>query len=171
MDGFNLCRRIKESPDDYILFLRDPTVPLTNNLAERCAGKYIIYKRKARQMMSFRGDHGDEYFCDALSILETLKLKKTKPVSGNPFTICSVLTFVLLPVCRFDTLSSRVTPFWLLLSLWGYWGPQPPISIRSAGFAGARNCFFGGVAQRSRRKNSFLADSPPGSPLGRQANP
>lgn len=26
--------------------------------------------------MSFRGDHGDEYLCDALSILETLKLKK-----------------------------------------------------------------------------------------------
>ena len=27
-------------------------------------------------MMSFRGDHGDEHFCDALSILETLRLQK-----------------------------------------------------------------------------------------------
>ena len=72
-DGFNLCKRMKESPDDYILFLRDPTVPPTNNLAERCARKY---KRKAHQVMSFRGDHGDEHFCNALSILETLKLKK-----------------------------------------------------------------------------------------------
>ncbi len=72
-DGFNLCKRMKESPDDYILFLRDPTVPPTNNLAERCARKY---KRKAHQVMSFRGDRGDVHFCDALSILETLKLKK-----------------------------------------------------------------------------------------------
>ena len=72
-DGFNLCKRMNESPEDYILFLRDPTVPPTNNLAERCARKF---KRKAHQVMSFRGDHGDEYFCDALSIIETLKLRK-----------------------------------------------------------------------------------------------
>ena len=39
-DGFNLCKRMKGSPDDCILFLRDPTVPPTNNLAERCARKY-----------------------------------------------------------------------------------------------------------------------------------
>ena len=72
-DGYNLCKRMNDSPEDYILFLRDPTVPPTNNLAERCARKY---KRKAHQVMSFRGDHGDEYFCDALSIIETLKLRK-----------------------------------------------------------------------------------------------
>ena len=28
------------------------------------------------QMVSFRGDYGDEYFCDVLSILETLRLRK-----------------------------------------------------------------------------------------------
>ena len=72
-DGFNLCKRMKASPEEYTLFLKDPSVPPTNNLAERCARKY---KRKAHQVMSFRGDHGDEYFCDALSILETLKLRK-----------------------------------------------------------------------------------------------
>ena len=72
-DGFNLCKRMKASPEEYTLFLKDPSVPPTNNLAERCARKY---KRKAHQMMSFRGDHGDEYFCDALSILETLRLRK-----------------------------------------------------------------------------------------------
>ena len=72
-DGFNLCKRMNESPENYVLFLRDPTVPPTNNLAERCARKY---KRKAHQVMSFRGKHGDEYFCDALSIIETLKLRK-----------------------------------------------------------------------------------------------
>ena len=62
-----------EKEKALILFLRDPTVPPTNNLAKRCARKY---KRKAHQVMSFRGDHGDEHFCNALSILETLKLKK-----------------------------------------------------------------------------------------------
>ncbi len=72
-DGFNLCKRMKASLEEYTLFLKDPSVPPTNNLAERCARKY---KRKAHQMMSFRGDHGDEYFCDALSILETLRLRK-----------------------------------------------------------------------------------------------
>lgn len=71
-DGFNLCKRMKESPEEYILFLKDPTVPPTNNLAERHARQY---KRKAHQVMCFRGDHGDEYFCDALSIIETLKLR------------------------------------------------------------------------------------------------
>lgn len=72
-DGFNLCKRMKAAPEEYTLFLKDPSVPPTNNLAERCARKY---KRKAHQVMSFRGDHGDEYFCDALSILETLRLRK-----------------------------------------------------------------------------------------------
>lgn len=72
-DGFNLCKRMKTSPEEYTLFLKDPSVPPTNNLAERCARKY---KRKAHQMMSFRGDYGDEYFCDVLSILETLRLRK-----------------------------------------------------------------------------------------------
>ena len=69
-DGFNLCKRMHESPDEYVLFLRDPIVPPTNNRAERDARKY---KRKAHQVMSFRGDHGDEYFCNNLSIIETLK--------------------------------------------------------------------------------------------------
>ena len=72
-DGYNLCKRIQDSPNDYVLFLKDPNVPPTNNLAERCARKY---KRKAHQVMSFRGDHGDKYFCDALSIIETLKCRK-----------------------------------------------------------------------------------------------
>ena len=72
-DGFNLCKRMKASPEEYTLFLKDPSVPPTNNLAERCARKY---KRKAHQMMSFRGEHGDECFCDALSIIETLRLRK-----------------------------------------------------------------------------------------------
>lgn len=71
-DGFNLCKRMTDSFEDYVLFLRDHSVPPTNNLAERCARKY---KRKTHQMMSFRGDHSDEYLCNGLSVIETLRLQ------------------------------------------------------------------------------------------------
>ena len=71
-EGYNTCKRMKESPEEYILFLRDPSVPPTNNLAERYARKI---KRKAHQVMSFRGDHGDEYCCDSLTIIENTRLK------------------------------------------------------------------------------------------------
>ncbi len=69
-DGYNLYKRMVEDFDSYVLFLRDPTVPPTNNLAERLARKY---KRKAHQVMSFRGEMGDAYYCDGLSIIESLK--------------------------------------------------------------------------------------------------
>ena len=71
-DGFNLCKRMSASFEDYVLFLRDHSVPPTNNLAERCARKY---KRKTHQMMSFLGDRGDEYLCNDLSVIETRRLQ------------------------------------------------------------------------------------------------
>ena len=71
-DGFNLYSRMAESPEDYILFLRDPSVPPTNNKAERLGR---CYKRKAHQVMCFRGAHGEEYFCDALTILKTARMQ------------------------------------------------------------------------------------------------
>ena len=71
-EGFNLYKRMEESPDDYVRFLRDPSVPPTNNAAEQ---KGRVYKRKARQVMSFRGAHGEEYYCDALTILETARMQ------------------------------------------------------------------------------------------------
>ena len=78
-DGFNLCKRMSASFEDYVLFLRDHSVPPTNNLAERCARKY---KRKTHQMMSFRGDHGDEYLCNGLSVIETLRLQNKSVFNG-----------------------------------------------------------------------------------------
>ena len=70
MDGFNLYKRMAEAPDDYILFLRDPSVPPSNNRAEVCARRY---KRKAHQVMTFRGKHGEEHYCSGLTIIETAK--------------------------------------------------------------------------------------------------
>lgn len=72
MDGFNLYKRMEEKPEDYVLFLRDPSVDPTNNLAERLARQY---KRKAHQMMTFRGQDSDTYYCDGLSIIETMKMR------------------------------------------------------------------------------------------------
>ena len=72
MEGFNLYKRMEKSPDDYTLFLRDPSVPPTNNVAEQ---KGRVYKRRAHQAMCFRGEHGEEYCCNALTIMETARMQ------------------------------------------------------------------------------------------------
>ena len=76
-DGYNTYKRMEEKPEDYVLFLRDPRVPPTNNVAERAARKY---KRKAHQVMSFRSQEGSNRFCDGLTIIETIKAQE-----GNLF--------------------------------------------------------------------------------------
>lgn len=72
MDGYNLFKRMNENFDDYVLFLRDPSVEPTNNISERQARKF---KRKSHQVMSFRSQRGVEYFCDGLSITESVKAR------------------------------------------------------------------------------------------------
>ena len=58
--------------DDYVLCLRDPSVPPTNNLAERHARKI---KRKTHQVISFRSEKGFEKFCDGKTIIESARAK------------------------------------------------------------------------------------------------
>ena len=67
---FNTIRRMIEAPEEYTLFLVDPTVPPTHNMAERCGRKY---KRKSHQVISFRSMQGSVYFCDGLTIIENLR--------------------------------------------------------------------------------------------------
>lgn len=69
-DGYNTYKRMEESPEEYVLFLRDPGVPPTNNTAERYGRKF---KRKAHQVMSFRSQLGVDRFCDGLTITESIK--------------------------------------------------------------------------------------------------
>lgn len=76
-DGYNTFLRMYEDRESYILFLRNASVPPTNNLAERSGRRY---KRKNAQVMSFRSLKGAEYFCDGLSIRESIKSKE-----GNLF--------------------------------------------------------------------------------------
>lgn len=69
-DGYNLYKRMLKDKEDYLLFLKNPGVEPTNNLAERCARRF---KRKNAQMMCFRSQEGVNNFCDGLSIVESLK--------------------------------------------------------------------------------------------------
>ena len=69
-EGYNLYQRMAKSFEDYVLFLRDPSVPPTNNIAERFARKF---KRKSHQVMGFRSYEGVNRFCDGLSITESIK--------------------------------------------------------------------------------------------------
>ena len=71
-EGFNTYKRMAEKMEDYELFLRDPEVPPTNNLAERYGRKF---KRKSHQVMSFRSQAGVNHFCDGLTITESVKAR------------------------------------------------------------------------------------------------
>ena len=61
-----------EDREEYLLFLKDPSIPPTNNAAENAARKY---KRKNAQTMCFRSKEGHNYFCDGLSVMESMKAK------------------------------------------------------------------------------------------------
>ena len=69
-EGYHLYKRMAEEKERYTLFLHDPAVEPDNNLAERCARKF---KRKAAQVMCFRSQKGVDWFCDGLSIIQSLK--------------------------------------------------------------------------------------------------
>ena len=69
-EGYNLYKRMAEEKERYTLFLHDPAVEPDNNLAERCARKF---KRKAAQVMCFRSQKGVDWFCDGLSIIQSIK--------------------------------------------------------------------------------------------------
>ena len=73
IEGFNLYKRMAEVPDDYVRFLRDHAVPPTNNIAEQLGR---CYKRRSHQVMCFRGVHGEEYACDALTIIKTARMQE-----------------------------------------------------------------------------------------------
>lgn len=67
-EGYNLQKRLREYKSSHLLFLRDPDIGWTNNEAERGLRKF---KRKMKQMVTFRSQQSAEELCDALSIIET----------------------------------------------------------------------------------------------------
>lgn len=64
-EGFNLCKRLKKYKDNHLLFLHDVRIPTNNNLSERLAR---AFKRKQRQVMSFRSFDSMSYFCNSMSM-------------------------------------------------------------------------------------------------------
>lgn len=69
-DGYNLYKRMATDKDDYQLFLRDINVAPDNNICENKARKV---KRKAAQVMCFRSDAGVTYYCDGLTMIESIR--------------------------------------------------------------------------------------------------
>lgn len=69
-DGYNLFLRLREYRHNHLLFLHDINVPTTNNLSERLLRGY---KRKQKQVMSFRSDERLQFLCDCLGMLNSLR--------------------------------------------------------------------------------------------------
>ena len=71
-DGYNLYKRMLKYKDSHLLFLRDFRVPCTNNLCERLLR---VFKRKLRQVMTFRGFDNISYLCDSLGVIAQLRMQ------------------------------------------------------------------------------------------------
>lgn len=72
-DGYNLYRRLDKYMDNHLLFLHNTLVPAENNLSERLLR---VYKRKQKQVMSFRSFENLDYLCSNMSIMASSKAKK-----------------------------------------------------------------------------------------------
>jgi len=72
-DGYRLYKRLDEYMDYHFTFLEDYSVPATNNFAERLLR---MIKRKQQAAVTFRSFEGLEYYCDAMTIIGTLRLQK-----------------------------------------------------------------------------------------------
>jgi hypothetical protein len=69
-DGFNLKKRLREFREAHLLFLHDKNVPSDNNLA-LCLLR--VFKRKQRQVMSFRSFSTLDYLCKSLTLLAQMR--------------------------------------------------------------------------------------------------
>jgi hypothetical protein len=78
-EGFKLYRRLDVYMDYHFTFLEDYNVPATNNFAERLLR---LSKRKQQSAVTFRSFEGLEYYCDALTIIATMRLQGKNLFSG-----------------------------------------------------------------------------------------
>lgn len=68
-EGYNLYKRLEKYKDNHLLFLYDVRVPTNNNLSERLAR---AFKRKQRQVMSFRSFDSLSYLCNSMSMISLM---------------------------------------------------------------------------------------------------
>jgi transposase len=71
--GHNLLRRLQTRKQDVLRFLSDPTVPFTNNLAER-DGRMM--KRRQKISGGFRSEQGAEDFSVIRSLISTARKQR-----------------------------------------------------------------------------------------------
>lgn len=69
-EGYNLYRRLDEYMENHLLFLHNLNVPSDNNLSERLLR---VYKRKQKQVMTFRSFDSLDYLCRSMSIVTLLR--------------------------------------------------------------------------------------------------
>ena len=69
-DGYNLYKRLDNYKDNHLLFLYDNRVPTNNNLSERLLR---VFKRKQKQVMTFRSFDNLSYLCNSMSLIESLR--------------------------------------------------------------------------------------------------
>ena len=88
MDGYNLFVRLRDYKHNHLLFLHNPLVPTTNNISKRLLRGF---KRKQKQVMSFRSNDGIVHFCDSFSVLNSLRAKNVNMFEKlkSLFDICS----------------------------------------------------------------------------------
>lgn len=72
MDGYNLHLKLSKYQKEHLLFLTHPEIDCTNNISERELRKF---KRKQKQAVVLRSDHGGQRICDALTIIETARMQ------------------------------------------------------------------------------------------------
>lgn len=68
-DGYNLFKRLKNYEKNHVLFLHDKRVSADNNLSERLNRNY---KRKQKQVMTFRSYGGFENLCNCMGMIASL---------------------------------------------------------------------------------------------------
>jgi hypothetical protein len=71
-EGVNLSTRLREYKEACLLFLHDKRVPADNNLCERLGR---VFKRKLKQVMTFRSFDSLVYLCQCLTVMATFRIQ------------------------------------------------------------------------------------------------
>lgn len=71
-EGYNLYRRLEKYKDNHLLFLHNREVKPDNNLSERLLR---VFKRKQKQVMTFRSYDSLGYFCNGIGMISLLCAK------------------------------------------------------------------------------------------------
>ena len=71
-EGYNLYRRLDKYKESHLLFLHNTMVPTNNNLSERLLR---VFKRKQRQVMTFRSFDSIHYLCNSMGMFNLLCTK------------------------------------------------------------------------------------------------